>query len=252
MLSHRTVAVRLALLLVGLPMPVAAQAVGSDLGVNAARLSMGVDSLAIFLIRNGDTIRTGTVWDELGIVEDDHGAQLQRVYRSADRVMGIRVDTVVDAFPSLTPARYHSRSSNGREHLEYTGTHVRGWVLLANGDTVSVETALPETTFSSASFDLVLRAAPLTDGWEAEIPVFLTSTRTVVPLHARVAGSELIGAQACWRVEANFAGSAVTFWIAENSRELCRQVMHLRPGVQIMFGAFPRSGPDGSHRANNG
>jgi hypothetical protein len=121
---------------------------------------------------------------------------------------------------------------------QWAGSAFAGCVVLANGDSVPVDAALPELVFSGSSFDLVLRAAPLAAGWEADIPAFLPSTRTVVPLRARVAGSELIGGRRCWRVEADFAGSAVTFWVAEETRALCQQVLHIRPGVQIMFGAF--------------
>jgi hypothetical protein len=55
-------------------------------------------------------------------------------------------------------------------------------------------------------------------------------------LTANVARSEVVeGYGDTWRIEADFAGLPVTFWIGKTSRRLVRQIMHLSPTVEIMF-----------------
>ncbi|MGQ0713786.1 MAG: hypothetical protein ACT4PJ_08635 [Gemmatimonadaceae bacterium] len=91
------------------------------------------------------------------------------------------------------------------DRLEFTRGAVNGWLGLANGDSVSIEAPLPATVYNSSSFDLVIRASPLGDRWRANVPAILANTRTVVPLNARVAGSDIIDGDDTWRVEAELA-----------------------------------------------
>jgi hypothetical protein len=203
--------------------------------VDGRFLRGGTDSLAIYVVRDGDTTRTGMLWDELAAAELEGRGVLRRVYRTEDRILGARLDTIVDEFPSLAPIQSVSASRHGAEVLSFTRNRVRGWKQLVNGDSVPIDVALPATVYNSATFDLVLRAASLRDGWQAAVPAFLGNTRTVVTLTAKVAGTERIGSSVCWRVDAEFAGMPVTFWIDQSSRKLCKQVMQVSPGVQILF-----------------
>jgi hypothetical protein len=67
------------------------------------------------------------------------------------------------------------------------------------------------------------------------VPTFLASARVVSALRARVTGAETIGGEICWRVQVDFTGMPVTFWIGQTSRALRQQVMQIRPDVQILF-----------------
>ena len=203
--------------------------------VDGRLLHGGLDSLAIYVVRDGDTTRTGMLWDELAAAVLDGRGVLRRVYRSEDRVLGARVDTIVDEFPSLAPIQSRSVSKQGHELLAFTPTRVRGWTQPVNGDSVPVDVRLPATVYNSATFDLVLRAASLADGWQADVPAFIATTRTVATLTAKVAGVDTVGTFLCWRVDAEFVGMPVSFWIEQDSRKLCRQVMQVSPGVQILF-----------------
>jgi hypothetical protein len=212
-------------------------------GVDGERLRLGTDSMAIYLVRGSDTVPTGAVWDELSRRTEGNGVTvLQRVYRSRDRVLGERVDTVVDQPGTLAPIRLRSRTARSQEFLDFADQRVIGWLRLANGDSVAVDESLPAMVYNSSSFDLVLRSAPLSEGWSAEVPAFLASTRRVLPLRARVDALERIGGEPCWRVEAEFVGMPVTFWIHEQSRALCQQVMQVNPDTQVLFRrTFPTS-----------
>jgi hypothetical protein len=216
---------------------VAAQTAPPVAGIDGRLLRAGVDSLAIFLVRDGDTTRTGSVQDELAPTDLNGRWVLRRVYRSDDRVLGSRVDTTVDELPTLAPISSRSVSRQGLEVLDFEPTRVRGWMRLINGDSVGVDVPVAGAIYNSGTFDLLLRAAPLREGWEAEVPAFLPNTRTIARLRARVAGRDRIGTSDCWRVEAEFTGMPVTFWVEAASRRLCQQVMHVQPGVRILFAA---------------
>lgn len=205
--------------------------------VDVRRLTPGVDSLAVFYVRGGDTVQTGIICDELAIVEEGGRRVVRRTYGTLDKVMGDRRDTMVDLAATLAPVRHRSVTERGREALDFGAAGATGWLWLANGDSVAVRTALPAGAIHSSSFDLVLRAADLREGWSAEVPAFLPPARAVVALRARVAGVEAIGGDPCWKVEAEFTGMPVTFWISQRSRALRQQVMRIRPTESIVFRA---------------
>lgn len=211
---------------------------------DARRLRPGTDSLAIYLVRGSDTTRTGTMRDELTVITHAGQPALRRVYTSADRVLGARLDTIVDRLADLRPLAHRSRSTRTTEHLDYAAGRVTGWLRLVNGDSVGVD-APAATAFNSSTLDLVLRTSTLRDGWAVSVPVFVPTTRTVVPLRARVTGVEPIGGDACWRVLVDFMGTPVTFWVSQTSRALRQQVMQVRPDVQVLF---RRAVPDAGGR----
>jgi hypothetical protein len=225
----RVLAAGLALAAAG---PAAAQGGAPD--PDARRLRPGVDSLAIYLVRGADTTRTGTLRDELAVVREGDRDLLRRVYVSSDRVLGARVDTLVDGLADLRPVRHRSRTERSAEALDFAAGRASGWLRLANQDSVGVDAAAAGA-YNASSFDLVLRASSLRDGWEATVPAFLPPARAISPMRARVTGVESVGGEPCWRVQAEFSGTPVTFWIGQSSRALRQQVLQVRPDVQILF-----------------
>lgn len=203
------------------------------------QLRPGVDSLAMYLIRGTDTTQTGMLRDELTVLAPPTpGApeRLQRVYVSVDRVFGSRVDTIVDARRDLQPITFRSVTDRGQETIDFRGGRATGWLRLSNADSVAVDVRLPATgAFNASSFDLVLRAAPLRAGWTGTVPGFIATSRAVTDFQARVTGTEVVDGEPCWRVQAEFGGTPVTFWIGTTTRVLRQQVMQVRPDVQILF-----------------
>ena len=217
------------------------QSSGGVSGVDGRRIRPGTDSLAIYLVRGGDTTRTGVVRDEITVDRSGARPLLRRAYYSADRAIGTVVDTATDDLETLAPVRERSRTDRSAEFLDFEPGRVRGWLRLANGDSVPVDAGLPAAVYRASAVDLVLRAAPLAEGWSADVPAFMSSTRTVAPLHARVAALETVEGEPCWRVDAEFAGLPVSFWIARDSRALRRQLRYVRNGVQVLIRSFPAS-----------
>lgn len=233
----------LALLLIAAP-ATAQQTVAVD----GRRLTAGIDSLAIFYIQGGDTTRTGLLRDELTFLEEDGRRVLRRVYRTVDRVLGPRIDTLVDVAATLEPVRHRSSTDRAREVLNFAAGQVTGWLWLANGDSVAVSAPVATGTVNASAFDLVLRASDLREGWAAEVPAFLPNARATTALRARVTGVEVVAGEPCWRVAAEFTGMPVTFWIGQRSRALRQQLMQFRPDAAVLF----RHEGRGAHDARAG
>ena len=225
---------RVALALIALLSPAAAIA-QARVAVDVRRLPTGADSLAVFYIDGRDTSRTGIVYDELTVVDEGGRSRLRRVYRTVDQLLGAQLDTIVDDAATLAPVRYRSVSERNRVTVDFEDGRASGWVWMVNGDSARVAATLAANVVGAATFDVVLRAADLRDGWEAEIPAFLPTNRAVATLQARVGGSDVIAGEPCWRVEAEFIGMPVTFWIAKASRRLRQQVMWVKPDAAILF-----------------
>jgi len=213
----------------------AASAQVTVLDVDGRRLQPGTDTLAVYVVRGGDTTRTGSVVDELRVIAGDDGAAIQRVYVTRDRVLGTGLDSIFDQLRTLSPIRERVSGTLRSGELAFLPGRVNGWMRFASGDSAAVEAPLTAGAYNAATFDLVLRAADLRAGWEADVQAFEPASRRVVPLMARVTGTERIDGHDCWRVAADFAGTDVTFWIDRDTRQLRQQVMDISPGVRMLF-----------------
>lgn len=205
-----------------------------------SRLTPATDTLASYLIQGTDTTQTGIVIDELTVRDVDGIRVLHRVYRTESARLGNTLDTLVDQYASLVPIRQHSRSRRAIELVSFAGFRARGVLLQPTGDSIRIDVPLPTPVYSSSSFDLVLRASPLAEGWSATVPAFVTSSRAVVGMTARVAGIERVDGEECWRVEGEFMGMSVAFWVSRTTRRLCKQEMRIQAGMTVLY-AKPRA-----------
>lgn len=218
-----------------------AQAV-ARVAVDLARLKCGVDSLEIYVVQGSARRRTGVLVDECRSTGTGTARVLTRIYRTADRVLGNRLDTIVDLWSTLEPRTYHSvssRTSSGEKiQLDWSAGRLRGRIEPDNKPAAKVDEEVKSPQYNSASFDVLLRASPLAAGYSVDVPAYVPG-RGVTTLTAKVVGEEQIAGQASWRVDADFAGLSVTFWIAKTSRQLLKQVMHLTPEADIEFVSPP-------------
>src|SRR5258705_12575473 len=90
---------------------IAGTASAQSLGPRAALIQPGVDSLAVFFVEGNDTTRTGTVRDEIAFLDLGGRRVLRRVYQTQDRILGTRIDTLIDDAASLSPVSHRSRTS---------------------------------------------------------------------------------------------------------------------------------------------
>ena len=203
------------------------------------RLRLTADSLEVYVVQLGQSRRTGFLIDRLDTVRVNGETMLRRIHRTADAVLGSSVDTVVHTLATLQPRSVWSHSNRGTERLDWQTSRVVGVVEEPESPVRSIDSPLPRGWYSDASFDLILRACPLADGYGVAVPTFsgLQGSRV---LTANVAGSEDVeGHGDTWRIEADLAGLPVTFWISKASRRLVRQIIHVSPVLQIMFVAPP-------------
>ena len=207
-------------------------------GLDPTRLRLTTDTLDVYIVREGRQHRTGTIIDALDTVRTDGELRLQRVYRRTDELLGNGVDTLVDAFADLTLRRIDSRSDDGGvERVEWRNGRIVGVVEQNGKPARQIDTAAAGGAYSSASFDLILRSAPLAARYALAIPAY-SGREGPKRLTAKVAGSEkLPGFGATWRVEADFGQRSATFWITKDSRRLVRQLVHVAPGLDILIAA---------------
>jgi hypothetical protein len=204
--------------------------------LNPKLLQLSTDTLEVYLVREGERQHTGTIVDALDTVRVNGELRLQRVYTRTDTVLGNGVDTLIDAFADLTLRRINSRSDGGGvERVEWQGGRIVGSIEQSGKRTREIDTDAADGVYSSASFDLVLRAAPLANGYKITIAAFAgrEGTKTV---SARVVGTETTPPfGATWRVEANFGERTAIFWITKDSRRLVRQLVRVTPGVGFLI-----------------
>jgi hypothetical protein len=209
---------------------------------DARLLQLGTASLEVFVVRQGQQQRTGTIVDRLDTIRVNGEVRLQRVYRRTDVILGNGVDTLVDHFPDLAPRSVQSRSDGGgTELLAWSAGRLTGTVEQPGKTKRSIDTTAAPSLYSSASFDLILRASPLAEGYEIAVPAY-SGRKGATILTAKVIAAEVLpGFGDTWRVDANFAGLSVTFWIAKSSRRLIRQVIRVTPETELVFAATRRS-----------
>lgn len=205
-------------------------------GLNPRLLRLTTDTLDIYLVRQADRQRTGRIVDALDTVRVNGELRLHRVYRRIDIALGDGVDTLVDAFADLRLRLVDSRSdAGGVEHVEWTNGRVVGAVEQSGKPTRQVDTVAAPGVYSSASFDLILRAAPLVQGYALTIPAF-SGRQGAKILSAKVAASEALpGLGATWRIDADLGGRSVTYWITKDSRRVVRELVRVTPALQILF-----------------
>lgn len=228
----------LSIITLGVPLALEAQLARPT--PNTALLHCGApDTLEVYLVHGPNRRRTGLVVDQCQIASNTTDPTVTRVYRSEDALLGNRLDTIVDAWTSLSPRKYHSHSSSETVQLDWEGTRLRG-ITKANDkpSLTAVDEEFRQDAYDGASLDLILRASPLAPNYTVAVPVYV-ETRGIITVTAKVAAEEIVDGHPSWRVDADFGGMPVSFWIAKDTRQLVKQVMHIS-GAEIEFIAPPR------------
>jgi hypothetical protein len=205
-------------------------------GLNPKLLRLTTDSLEVYVVRQGRQGRSGTIVDALDTVRVNGELRLQRVYGRTDAALGDGVDTLVDAFADITLRRIDSRSDGGGvAHVEWRNGRITGAVEQSGRSARQIDTAATDGAYSSASFDLILRAAPLADGFALTLPAFSARQGGKI-VSAKVVGSETLRPfGATWRLDVDFGGRTAMFWITKDSRRLVRQRVNAAPGIDFLI-----------------
>ncbi|MFI5235899.1 MAG: hypothetical protein ACHQXA_09325 [Gemmatimonadales bacterium] len=226
------------LLLAGVARAASAQTTAGLPRVDGHRIPLQVDTFAVYLLRGRDTIRTGTVRDQV----TSDGTNLIRVYSTTDRILGSDLDTIIDRLDDLAPVAFRGRSAEFVARINFSATAATGSIHLVNGDSVQLDLVLPHPIYGGTSFDMVARAADLREGLKMTVPAFLVESRAIASLPGEVTGSAVIDGHDCWVFRGDFGTMPVTFWIDKRTRALRRQLMQMRIDMGILFTNGPLKG----------
>lgn len=222
----------------------AAVASGQASAPDGSRLALGTDSLVIYLVRDDARQRVGRLWDELQRVDVAGRPALRRVYRTENALFGPNLDTVVSRLPDLKPISLWTSGHQASYEARFREDSIVGRRAIGGGSVQPIARVADKTLYDAGTFDLIVRAAPLAEGWSIELPAYLATQDSVVQLRARVTGSETLRRAAArkppvdvWVVDMDFAGLSSTMWIEKQSRALVRQVIRLRPGISMLMEA---------------
>ena len=143
--------------------------------------------------------------------------------------------------------------------LEYAGGHVTGTATVPQGgggqgggqpqlQEIQVDTTLAEGTVDQNMMPAVLLSAPLSEGFELELPVYSPQSG-VSQLTATVTGSETVevpaGTFETWKLEVVQGGRTVNLWITkETPRMMVKQGFAGRP-IELQLQSVGASGQDG-------
>ena len=100
---------------------------------------------------------------------------------------------------------------------------------------------LPDSAYTSAAVDLLLRALPLAIGYHATVPVYFPADEQVSPLDVRVEGAERVTTRSgrttvCWVVAADFPGDVTErFWIDQRTHAMVRILAHDGPAALVRY-----------------
>ena len=120
---------------------------------------------------SADPERTGFLIDRLDTIRVDGETMLRRIRRTSDAALGSGADTLVQSLATLQPRSVRSHSDRGVEHLDWQTSRVVGVVEDPDSPARSIDSPRPAGWYSSASFDLILRACPLAEGYGVAFPL---------------------------------------------------------------------------------
>ncbi|MBB4635389.1 hypothetical protein [Longimicrobium terrae] len=222
-----------------------AQTTGTHADVRFDRLSPGADSMYVYVVLRDRQVYAGTVHDELRSVAQNGSPALLRVYRSNMGILGVRVDTMISAVPSGATL-YASSTGTQPWRVRYAADSITGTRTDAQGVSRRIARAFRGPAYDGTMFDMMLRAAPLAQGYQFRVNAYHAMADSAMTVTATVAGSELVEVEGsrpvdAWRVNVDFAGTEVTMWIDQNTRALVRQLIQSPPyGAMLMTRVPPR------------
>lgn len=100
---------------------------------------------------------------------------------------------------------------------------------------------VPDSAYTSAAVDLLLRSLPLAIGYHATVPVYFPADEQVSPLDVRVEGADRITTRSgrtsvCWIVAADFPGDVTErFWIDQRTHAMVRILAHDGPAALVRY-----------------
>lgn len=191
------------------------------------RLVPSTDTLYVVLRMGSaqDTIAT-TVQSMRRVAVD--GRDLWQVEYAFDGGTNLRMaDTTTFDAATLLPHAQVRAGGGRRLEVAYDGARVRLRTRDGEAQPSEVERRMEQPVFAGSTMDVLYRALPLAEGYQARIPYFLPEGEGTQWIDVRVTGQETVPSRGAyvqaWRVEAAAPqGTPDVFWIAVADRAFVR------------------------------
>jgi len=225
-----------ALLAFLLPSPL----VGQSFVFDHTRLRLGVDSMSITLVRDGQEIAVGELWDDFALDSAGSTPRMRRIYRTVNEAFGPHLDTTFVYLPGLQPSQRRTRSQIVSDSVVAEKGHLSGWYQHGNQSATIIDRQLEPTVIDGSFFDAAVRAAPLAQGYRLTLVGYSPGHNSLLTLSVEVTGEEQIAQRdgqtvQVWVVRMDFGGLPSTMWIAQVDRSMVRQTIDLAPNVQMLM-----------------
>jgi dienelactone hydrolase len=209
-----------------------------DTALNAARLTPGTTTLRLVLVQNGQERDIGTVTEELAATTVGGKPALLHVETiNAPMMGGTAVDSSVFLRDGFTPVSHRSVNAQRTLALDFSGTKVTGSLTPKGGTAQAINYSGDAPLFDASIAGLLLRAAPLAEGYAVAIPAYIHEAGGKTSITARVTGAEQVDVGGrkvdAWVVEMNPAGRQVKQWVTKDTREVVRVSIIPQPGIEI-------------------
>jgi hypothetical protein len=209
-------------------------------------LAPRLDSMRILLVRATEERDIGMLWDEVAVVQGaGTRTMLRRVYRTVNTLFGNHLDTVYSTVPDLRPISHKAVAGTALEDVEFRTDSIVGWVHPEGRPRRRLRRRADPAVYDAHSFDLLIRRAPLRDGYKLRVPALLTSQDTIATLTGTVRGSAKVLVENrrevdTWVIDLDFAGLKSTMWVEKTTRRLAKQHIELGANATIVMDRLPR------------
>jgi hypothetical protein len=189
-------------------------------------------------VQGGQEQQLGTVTQELTATTVNGKPALRSVETiNAPMMGGTAVDSSVVLRDGFAPVSHRSVNAQRTLSLDFSGNRVTGSITPKGGTAQAINFTGDAPLFDANVVGLLLRAAPLAEGYAVTIPAYIHEAGGKTSITARVTGSEQVDVGGkkvdAWVVEMNPGGRQVKQWVTKDTREVVRVVITAAPGVEI-------------------
>lgn len=198
---------------------------------------------AVYFARNGEKQRIGSLTDVLRMVDTPAGMVLERV-QCTETPAGVQVDSVRALARSLAPRSHVSRNPQRTMDVTFEDDRAIGTYTPSGMEPVRVDDELSRLAFDSNWIDLLIRALPLKENYEARILTYERASEEAVDTeaiyHVRVLGREVIKVDGdntevfVVETERGGDGTVTRFYVGTDDHMLERLVASPAPNIEMI------------------
>ncbi len=210
-----------------------------DPSIDWLALQSQSDEKKVLLVEGGSSRSIGMISEEIVLTEIAGRPALHRSQILSSDEIGNRTAETIVFRETFNPHSHLDISDNHTISITYQVGKVVGEKQLASGEIIPIETIFHTPVFDSHSIEMVLRLLPLTEDFNAELPIFHADKGLEMVVSAKVLGNERVtnvnGLVDSWKVQTDWNGVIQYYWISIENRDLVKQTSIIGEGVQLEF-----------------